>query len=389
MVTGDATTAVVTHAERVGSRLEACLWGAPPAPDASGNRAEGGRREGTGTTSSRRWPTTAASLQPGASSTVSAAAPQGCGDGGWGDRAWGRRARRAGYAAGAAVWGVSRRPLRLGRVAAAGAACHRGDGVDRGLLDGAVLEECGFAVKLVEVQQVRQVPGRKTDVQDGQGRQALHPSGILRGAVRPEDEVGVWCSSLRQRRRRVAMASRAVHPMQPALAQRPLKLTAVVSESPGKPGMTIIRAILAGDRAPQRWAPSRDKRGPHDHATIAQALTGPWRAEQLVAWQQAVDQDDCLVQQWRACDGHSEGCRPALVPDGETDAPPAPPARPWRSSRSNPLSCEGQAALEAMTGVALPPSDGIARRRALQVLSAMGLARTRWPTRQHCAAWLG
>ena len=29
MVTGDATTAVVTHASRVGSRVEACLWCAP------------------------------------------------------------------------------------------------------------------------------------------------------------------------------------------------------------------------------------------------------------------------------------------------------------------------------------------------------------------------
>ncbi len=29
MVTGDATTAVVTHAWRVGSRLEECLWFAP------------------------------------------------------------------------------------------------------------------------------------------------------------------------------------------------------------------------------------------------------------------------------------------------------------------------------------------------------------------------
>jgi hypothetical protein len=52
MVTGDAMAAVVTHALGVGSRLEECL-SAPPAPDASEAREEGGCRDGTGSTSAR------------------------------------------------------------------------------------------------------------------------------------------------------------------------------------------------------------------------------------------------------------------------------------------------------------------------------------------------
>jgi transposase len=39
------------------------------------------------------------------------------------------------------------------------------------------LEARGFEVKLVEAHPARHVPGRKTDVKDGQWRQALHPSG--------------------------------------------------------------------------------------------------------------------------------------------------------------------------------------------------------------------
>ena len=103
--------------------------------------------------------------------------------------------------------------------------------------------------------------------------------------------------SLRQRSMRVAMASRAVQHMQKALEQMHLKLTEVVSDSTGKTGMTIIRAILAGERDPQRLATSRDKRCKHDHATIAKALTGHWRAEPLLALPQAVDQYDFLAQQ--------------------------------------------------------------------------------------------
>jgi len=252
-----------------------------------------------------------------------------------------------------------------------------------------VLEERGFDVKLVDAHQARQVPGRKTDVKDCQWLQELHTYGLLRGAFRPEDEVGVLRSYLRQRSMLVAMASRAVQHIQKALEQMNLKLTEVVSDITGKTGMTIIRAILAGERDPQRLATFRDRRCKHDHATIAKALTGHWRAEHLFALQQAVDQYDFLAQQLRACDGHIEECLQAFVPDVETDTPPSPPARTWRSSRSNPLSFEVQAYLAAMTGVDLTQIDGIDSLTALKVISEIGLDMTRWPTSKHFAAWLG
>lgn len=252
-----------------------------------------------------------------------------------------------------------------------------------------VLEERGFDVKLVDAHQARQVPGRKTDVRDCQWLQELHTYGLLRGAFRPEDEVCVLRSYLRQRSMLVAMASRAVQHMQKALEQMNLKLTEVVSDITGKTGMTIIRAILAGERAPQLLATYREKRCKHDQGTIAKALTGHWRAEHLFALQQAVDQYDFLAQQLQACDGHIEECLQACVPDVEADSPPSTPVRTWRSSRSNPLSCDVQAYLEAMTGVDLTQIDGIDSLTALKIMSEIGLDMTRWPTSKHFAAWLG
>src|SRR5262245_36441315 len=104
-----------------------------------------------------------------------------------------------------------------------------------------------------------------------------------------------------------------------------LKLTEVVSDITGKTGMTILRAILAGEHDPQRLATYRDKRCKHDHATIAKALTGHWRAEHLFALQQAVEQYDFIVQQLRACDGQIQGCLQAFVPHVEASALPSPP----------------------------------------------------------------
>jgi len=153
-----------------------------------------------------------------------------------------------------------------------------------------VLEERGFAVKLVEAHDARQVPGRKTDVKDCQWLQELHTSGLLHGAFRPEEQVCVLRSYLRQRSMLVAMASRAVQQMQKALEQMNLKLTEVVSDINGKTGMEIIHAILAGERDPQRLASHRDRRCKHDQATSAKALEGHWRAEHLFALQQALEQ---------------------------------------------------------------------------------------------------
>jgi transposase len=252
-----------------------------------------------------------------------------------------------------------------------------------------VLEERGFDVKLVDAHQARQVPGRKTDVKDCQWLQELHTYGLLRGAFRPEDEVCVLRSYLRQRSMLVAMASRAVQHMQKALEQMNLKLTEVVSDITGKTGMTIIRAILTGERDPQLLATYRDKRCKHDQGTIAKALTGHWRAEHLFALQQAVDQHDFLAQQLRACDGHIAGCLQAFVPDVEAASPQSTPGRLWRSSRSNPLSFDVQTYLNTMTGVDLTQIDGIDSLTALKVISEIGLDMTRWPTSKHFASWLG
>jgi hypothetical protein len=149
-------------------------------------------------------------------------------------------------------------------------------------------KERGVDVKLVAPHAVRQGPGRTPAGKAGPWRHERHPAGFLRGAFRPEDEGGVVRSCLRQRRRRVAMASRTGQPRPKALEQRHRKRTEGVSESTGKAGMTLLRALRAGERAPQRLAPYRDPRCQHDHATSAQALTGHGRAAHLFALQQAV-----------------------------------------------------------------------------------------------------
>ena len=252
-----------------------------------------------------------------------------------------------------------------------------------------VLEERGFDVKLVDAHQARQVPGRKTDVRDCQWLQELHIYGLLRGAFRPEDQVCILRSSLRQRSMLVAMASRAVQHMQKALEQMNLKLTEVVSDINGKTGMAILRAILAGERDPQRLARHRDPRCKHDQATLAKALEGHWRAEHLFALQQALEQYEFLQQQLQACEQQIDACLQTFVTHVEVKPPQPTPARKRRTRQRQAPSFDVHGYLNAMTGVDLTQIDGIDALTALKVISEIGLDMTHWPTSKHFASWLG
>ena len=62
-----------------------------------------------------------------------------------------------------------------------------------------LLETSGFEVILVNARHVKNVPGRKTDVQDCQWLQQLHSYGLLSGSFRPKDQICELRAFIRQR----------------------------------------------------------------------------------------------------------------------------------------------------------------------------------------------
>jgi transposase len=166
-----------------------------------------------------------------------------------------------------------------------------------------LLEARGFAVLLVDPQQVQKIKGRpKSDVHDCQWMQRLHTFGLLAGAFRPADQVCVLRSYLRQRALLLTHAAQHIQHMQQALTQMNLKLQHVVSDITGVTGLALIRAILAGEHHAETLAQLRDYRGKHDEATMARALQGNWREEHLFALAQAVALYDVYHQKITACD---------------------------------------------------------------------------------------
>ena len=244
----------------------------------------------------------------------------------------------------------------------------------------------GFEVRLVDPRQLRNVPGRKSDVLDCQWIQQLHTFGLLAAAFRPDDQICVLRSYLRQRAMLVTYAAHHIQHVQKALEQMNVKLARVVSDVTGVTGQRIIRAVLDGERDPRVLARLRDRRCQQDEATIARSLEGTWRAEHLFALRQAVDLLDFYQQQIVACDREIEVCLGGFADQTAGHTLPAKP-RTTKPHRTAP-TFDVRTHLYRLTGVDLTRIDGIDAPTALKVVAETGLDMRRWPSDKHFASWL-
>src|SRR2546428_5497648 len=124
-----------------------------------------------------------------------------------------------------------------------------------------ILEEAGFEVYLVNARETKNLPGRKSDVQESQWLMKLHTYGLLRNSFRPSQEVRTLRTYWRQRNDLVRSAGRHIQRIQKALTQMNIQLANVLSDVSGMTGQAIVKAILAGERDPHKLAGVRDWRG--------------------------------------------------------------------------------------------------------------------------------
>lgn len=248
-----------------------------------------------------------------------------------------------------------------------------------------ILEERGLSVLLVNARHVKNVPGRKSDVQDCQWLQQLHSYGLLRGGFRTGEEGIPLRAYLRQRSTLIERAADHIRHIQKALRQMNLLLDNVVSDVTGKTGMLIIRSIIAGERDPVVLAQHRQRNCRKDETTIAASLEGHYRDEHLFALQQAVEFYDFYQQQIAACNDQIE--RQLQQMTGKADLAELPHLPKAKSKY--PFKFDVRNELYRLTGVDLTRIDGMNESSVLKVLAETGTDMSHWPTEKHFASWLG
>jgi transposase len=250
-----------------------------------------------------------------------------------------------------------------------------------------LLESEGFEVSLVEPGQLSRCGARpKTDVLDAQWIQRLHSYGLLRASFRPPDSVLALRAYWRQRQMQVRYAASHVQHMQKALEQMNVKLAEVVTDVTGLTGMSIIEAILAGERHPIKLAKMRDERCKHSEDQIALALEGTWRPEHLFELRQAYDLYQFHHRQITECDQQVQAELAKFA--NRAGEKTRTGKRRKRGRKSNDVRFEATGPLFRALGVDLTLIDGIEVGTALVILAEIGVDVSRFPTEKHFASWL-
>ena len=254
-----------------------------------------------------------------------------------------------------------------------------------------ILEASGIEVCLVNARHCKNLPGRKTDVQDCQWLQYLHSVGLLRGSFRPADQVCAVRTILRHRDALVRGASRCVSHLHKALTQMNVQLQHVISDLTGVTGQAILTAILAGERDPQTLAALKDHRIKASRDVIAKSLRGDWRAEHLFTLKQTHalwEQHQQLIAQ---CDAQIEQMLQTFDTRVDANAAPLPPAKTsHKQAQRNEPQFAAREECYRVLGVDLTAVPAFGSATALVLLCELGPAfADKFATAKHFGSWLG
>jgi transposase len=165
-----------------------------------------------------------------------------------------------------------------------------------------ILESLGFQAVLVDAKQVKNVPGRKSDVLDSQWLQTLYSNGMLRAAFRPPHDRIKLRSYVRHRMNLAKNKQYALNRMEKALQLMNIKLSTATSEIGGVTGMKIIRAIVKGEKNPVILASLRSPGCKKPEQVFVDALTGNYQEDHVFTLRQSLEQFDFSKAQMLECD---------------------------------------------------------------------------------------
>jgi len=249
-----------------------------------------------------------------------------------------------------------------------------------------VLERRGFDVKLVDARHVKNVSGRKSDILDCQWIQQLHTYGLLAGAYRPPDEICILRGYVRQKEMLIQASSMHIQHMQKGLQQMNVLLHNVVSDITGQTGMAIMKAIIAGERDPDRLAENRHENCRNSKETIAKSLKGNFREEHLFALKQALELYEIYQCKIAECE-EAIAAQLAKQPDvTDEELPPGGKQVKTRDFMRGNLDVRQK--LFKLTGVDLFNVPGFAADTLLTMTSEAGVDMSPWKTGKHFTSWM-
>ena len=117
-----------------------------------------------------------------------------------------------------------------------------------------ILGEGKFELIVANAAHIKNVPGRKTDMNDAMWIANLLACGLIKASFVPPEEIQELRALTRTRKQLVREQTRHVQRIDKTLAEANIKLGSVISDIMGASGRRIIEAMIAGVRQPRKLA---------------------------------------------------------------------------------------------------------------------------------------
>jgi transposase len=218
-----------------------------------------------------------------------------------------------------------------------------------------ILSDDDFVMVLANAAHVKNVPGRKTDVNDAQWLADLMAHGLIRASFVPDQLTQQMRDLLRTRKQLVRERASHTLRIQKVLEDANIKLDSVVTDLLGLSGRRILDALVQGQTTPAVLAALADGR---IHATgeeLTAALHGRVTSHHRFLVKLHLDQIDAIAQAIASI-------------DKEVDSQVEPFLQP------------------AQMLIAIP---GLGPLAALVVLAEIGLDMSHFPSAAHLISWAG
>ena len=215
--------------------------------------------------------------------------------------------------------------------------------------------EAHFELLLVNPRHVKNVPGRKTDVNDARWLAQLLQHGLLKPSFVPPEQQRILQDLTRMRTSLVEEQNRLVNRIQKTLEDANIKLACIASDVMGVSGRQILAALLRGERDGAELAQLARGRMRSKIAELEAALLGHLKPHHALILTELLCQIDSLD---------------ASI--GRLEAAIEERMAPFRE------------AVVLLDGI-----PGIAETTAHVILSEIGTDMSRFPTAAHLCAWAG
>jgi transposase len=217
-----------------------------------------------------------------------------------------------------------------------------------------VLEDA-FELLLINMLELKRVPGRKTDVKDSEWLAQLLECGLLRSSFVPPPPIRELRDITRYRVQQTRDRSREVNRLQKVLEDAGVKLTTVLTDVMGVSGRAMVEALVAGTTDPQVLADLARGQLRKELPALQRALVGRFRPVHAFLLEQILAKIDYLDETLDRL-------------TAEIDRRVAP--------------------FES-TLTALDTIPGIDRIGAISLVAETGGDTTRFPTAAHLCSWAG